>query len=100
VTFGVDGAGRVGFAVYVTPRAGRTEVAGEREGAVWVRLTAPPVEGKANAALLALLASALEVPRRSVEIVAGESARRKQVRVSGLDVATVRERLVRPAPGA
>jgi uncharacterized protein YggU (UPF0235/DUF167 family) len=78
--------------VYVTPRAGRTELAGEREGALWVRLAAPPVAGAANAALLALLASRLGIARGAVRLVAGAGGRRKRVRVR-LGAADVRARL-------
>ncbi|MGH2367303.1 MAG: DUF167 domain-containing protein, partial [Chloroflexota bacterium] len=53
-----DGADVI-LAVYVTPRAGRSEVVGERDGALWVRLAAPPVEGAANRALVDLLAQRL-----------------------------------------
>ena len=83
------------FAVYVTPRAGRSEVAGERDGAVWVRLAAPPVEGKANAALIALVAERLGVPKGAVEIVAGASSRAKRLRVAGVPADRARQRLLK-----
>src|SRR5437763_48285 len=54
------------LAVYVTPRAGRNEIVGEREGAWWVKLAAPPVEGAANQALISLLADRLGVPPGAV----------------------------------
>jgi uncharacterized protein len=78
--------------VYVTPRAGKSAVVGEREGALWVRLAAPPVEGAANAALVALLAARLGVGKGEVRLVSGATGRRKRVRV-GLPEAVVRERL-------
>jgi uncharacterized protein (TIGR00251 family) len=81
------------LAVYVTPRAGRTEVAGERDGAVWVRLAAPPVDGEANEALLDFLAKRLELPRTAIRLVAGQSGRQKRVAIAGLDLPAVRERL-------
>lgn len=81
------------LAVYVTPRAGRSEIAGEREGALWVRLAAPPVEGKANAALVDLLARRLGVSKGDVQIVAGATGRHKRVRVAGLAADVVRQRL-------
>jgi len=58
-----------------------------------VRLTAPPVEGAANAELVEVLAEALGVPRRQVAIVGGERSRQKSVRVSGIDAATLQSRL-------
>jgi uncharacterized protein (TIGR00251 family) len=79
--------------VYVTPRAGRTEVAGEREGALWIKLAAPPVEGAANEALLRFLAARLGVPHSAVTLLSGATGRRKRVRIAGLDSATARERL-------
>jgi uncharacterized protein (TIGR00251 family) len=82
----------VRFSVHVQPRAARTEVRGVHNGALRVRLQAPPVDGAANAALVELLASSLGVPRRSVRVVAGESARLKIVDVEGVDPSAV-ERL-------
>jgi hypothetical protein len=75
--------GAITFQVRVNPRARRDAVEGVREGALRVSLTAPPVDGAANKALIALLAKALRVPKRAVEIVRGEGARHKVVRVCG-----------------
>ena len=82
------------MAVYVTPRAGRSEVVGEREGAVWVRLAAPPVDGKANAVLVDLLARRRGVSRSFVEVVSGATGRTKRVRVRGMAAADARQRLL------
>jgi uncharacterized protein len=79
--------------VRVQPRAKRTEIAGEREGAVVVRVAAPPVEGKANAALCALVAERAGVPKSRVSVVRGAGARDKLVRVEGLSDAELRTRL-------
>ena len=75
------------------PRARRTEVVGERGGALVVRVTAPPVDGKANAALCALLADRVGVPTSSVSVVRGAAARDKVVRVEGVEAAAVRAAL-------
>jgi hypothetical protein len=72
------------LSVRVTPRSSREEVAGFSGGILRVRLTAPPVEGKANEALLRFLARAAGVPRRSVTLLSGETGRAKRVRVEGL----------------
>jgi len=80
---GRDKGGTV-LAVQVLPRASREEVAGLSGDAVRVRLTAPPVENRANDALVRFLAKALGVPRRSVGIMAGGLGRKKLVRVDGL----------------
>jgi uncharacterized protein (TIGR00251 family) len=79
--------------LYVQPRAGRSEFAGLHNGALRVRIAAPPIDGAANAALLAFLADRLGVRKADVTIVSGERGRRKRVLVVGLDVEAVRERL-------
>lgn len=63
----------------VVPNAKRTEVDGLHDGALRVRLAAPPIDGRANDALVAWLAKSLGVPRRDVQVLRGESSRRKQV---------------------
>jgi uncharacterized protein (TIGR00251 family) len=67
--------------LHVQPGAKRTEVAGIHGGALKIRLAAPPVEGKANAALLRYLADAFAVPQRAVTLVHGETSRQKTVRI-------------------
>lgn len=79
--------------IWVQPRASRDEVAGVRDGTVKVRLTAPPVDGEANSALVRFLAKLLGVPRSTVTLVRGQTARRKTVRIEGLTLEQVRERL-------
>ena len=79
--------------VRVIPRAGRSGVAGTRDGALLVRLKAPPVEGAANDELVEVIADALGVARRAVTIVAGERSRTKRVRVAGVDADHVASRL-------
>jgi uncharacterized protein len=82
--------------VRVRARARRTEIAGERGGAILVRLAAPPVEGKANAALCRLIAERAGLSRRSVTIVRGERSRDKLLRVEGVDEAALRRALGLP----
>lgn len=77
------------LAVRVIPRARKHEIAGTREGALLVRLAAPPVEGAANDALVAFLADRLRVPRRAIRIVSGERGRQKRVAVAGVTAAQV-----------
>ena len=62
----------------VVPNARRTEVDGLHDGALRVRLAAPPIDGRANDALVAWLAKSLGVPKRDVDVLRGESSRRKQ----------------------
>jgi uncharacterized protein len=79
--------------VRVIPRAGKSAVAGERDGRVLVRLSAPPVEGAANQALIDLFSTLFGRPKRDIRLVSGERSRVKRVAVDGVSVALVRERL-------
>jgi len=79
--------------VRVQPRAARDGLGGEREGALVVRLTAPPVEGAANEALARFLGKKLDVAPSAVRVMSGATGRNKVVRVAGLDAASARERL-------
>jgi hypothetical protein len=90
--------GGVTLRVRVSPRASREAIAGARDGTLLVRLTAPPVEGAANAALGRLLGKALGVPPSAVRIVRGETSRDKLVRIDGTTAADV-ARLAQPAAG-
>ena len=71
--------------LHVQPGASRSEFAGEHGGRIKVRLAAPPVEGKANEALVEFLAAYFNVPRRNVRIAAGLKSRRKRVIVEGAE---------------
>lgn len=75
--------GQIRLTLYVQPGARKTEVAGEHGGALKIRLAAPPVEGKANAALTAWLAERFQVPQRQVALRQGELNRNKVFDVSG-----------------
>ena len=79
--------------VRVQPRASRDGLSGERLGALVVRLTAPPLAGRANQALVRLLAAALGVPPSAVRVLRGEAGRDKLVAVAGLSAAVARGRL-------
>ncbi len=83
--------------VRLTPRSGRNEIAGWRDELLLVRVTAPPVDGKANAALERLIAKALGVPKRDVSVVSGARGREKSVAIAGMRQADVDELLERPA---
>jgi len=90
-----DAKAGAALAVRVTPRASRnriTEVLGD--GTVKIQLTAPPVDGEANAKLIEFLAEVLNVPKSHVEIVAGTTGRDKLVTVTGINTATVHERIL------
>lgn len=82
----------VAFEVRVTPRSSRQEFS-LAQGVLRVRLTAPPVEGRANKALLRYLAKILGVAPSRLSLLSGEKGRRKRVSVSGLRPEQVRRRL-------
>lgn len=77
----------------VVPNARRTEVVGDYGEAIKIKIHAPALEGKANAALLDFLAERLRVAAGGVELIAGEKSRDKTVAVSGLSAEEVRKRL-------
>lgn len=81
--------------VRVIPRAGKAGVAGLRGDALLVRLTAPPIEGAANAELIEVLADAFKMPKRAVAIVGGDRSRTKRVRLQGIEASTVRSHIER-----
>ncbi len=81
------------FRVKVHARARRNELVGLQGDVLRIKVTAPPVEGKANQAVVELLAAHLRVPKSSIRIVSGEHAPLKLIEVAGLDSATVAERL-------
>ncbi len=78
------------FSVRVRPRASRNAIDGEWQGALKVRLTAPPVDDKANDALRRFLAARLNVPLAAVTILSGERSRTKRIAVKGVRAAQVR----------
>lgn len=77
------------FAVRLTPRTSRDAIEGEYQGALKVRVTAPPLEDRANEALRRLLADRLNVPVSAVRIVGGEKSRNKRVSIAGVSRAQV-----------
>ena len=92
-TFLTQSGDSVVITVRVIPRATRSQIAGTRNDALLVRLSAPPVDGAANAELIDVLSDALGVPRRSVTLVSGERSRSKRVRVAGMAADDVRRAL-------
>ena len=86
------------FVVRVTPRSGQDRIDGMRDGVLRVRLAAPPVDGRANEALVRFLARTLGVPPRDVRVARGETSRNKVVEIDGLDAEEVQRRLEAAAP--
>lgn len=81
IDYSVEGDAVV-FRVQVVPRASRSEIVGEHNGSLRVRIAAPPVDGAANEELIAVLAKRVKVPKSAVSITSGQSARLKQVRIT------------------
>ena len=86
--------GGVELLVLVQPRASRTKVVGEHDGRLKIALSAPPVDGEANAALIEFVSDALDVKKASVALIEGDTSRRKRLRVVGVTVETARTSLL------
>jgi uncharacterized protein (TIGR00251 family) len=83
VTIRDDAAG-MSFDILVTPRAARDKVGPMHDGRLKIAVTAPPVDGEANAAVIDLIARTLGVAKSAVSVIAGASSRRKTIRVIGV----------------
>ena len=88
-----DGRNGATFAVKIHPRAKKNAITGEVGDALKLSVTAPPIDGEANAACIEFFARVLKVARASVTIASGETRREKVIRVSGLSAAEVRKRI-------
>ena len=83
------------LAVRITPRSSKNEIVEIlNDGTVKIRLTAPPVEGKANDALIAFLSDVIDVPRSHIDIIAGATGRDKLVSILNMDAETVHRRIL------
>lgn len=81
------------LSLHVQPGARQTEIVGLHGDALKVRLAAPPVDGKANAALCAYLAGMLQIPKNRIELLSGASSRSKRVLALGVSVQALMQRL-------
>jgi len=79
--------------VQVQPRSSRNQVVGEQDGRLKIKLTAPPVEGEANQALINFLAQELGIPKKDIKLLKGESSRHKLIAINGLNEQELEERL-------
>ena len=79
------------FDALVHPRASRARFGPRHDGRIKIAVTAPPVDGEANAAVIELVAKTFGVPRGAVEVVAGAASRRKTIRVTGATPAQLAE---------
>lgn len=95
-----QGEGGIALAIRVTPRAKKSEITKVLEdGTIKIRLTSPPVGGKANLALIEFLSKILEVPKSKIEIVAGQKSRKKLVSVMNLDADSANQRILNHLKG-
>lgn len=83
----------VTFTVRVQPRASQTTIVGELDGALKLRLAAPPVDGAANEELIRWLAKFFDVPRTAIEILSGATAKQKLIRINGVQPAVAEQKL-------
>lgn len=81
--------GSITFSVRVVPRASKSEIVGEHDGALKVRIASPPVDGAANSELIKLLAKEFGVSKSNVEIIAGQTSKTKQIRITGITAAQI-----------
>lgn len=85
--------------VKVLPRSARNQLAGIENGVLKIKLTAPPVDGKANKALCSFLSSLLDRPARDISIVSGAKGRLKTLRIAGMDSAALDRIVAKHCPG-
>jgi len=83
----------ISFSIRIHPRARKNAITGVIGDALKLALTAPPVEGRANQAVIEFFAELFEIPRSSVTITSGETSRNKKVRIAGLTRAAIVARL-------
>lgn len=79
--------------IVVQPRASTSEITGVHDGVVRLRIAAPPVDGAANSAVIALMSKTLHIRKSEMQIVSGHSGRRKRLLIRGLDVDVVQRAL-------
>ncbi len=89
-----DSADSFIIALHCQPGAKKTEVQGEHDGRLKLRLAAPPVEGKANEALIQWLSKTLDIRRANIELLAGDLSRLKRVRVQGITAEQIKTSLL------
>lgn len=80
--------GGIELQLTVQPRASRSRISGEHDGRLKVQIAAPPVDGEANAEVVSFFAQLCGVPRRQVELVSGDTSKKKRLRITGIDPAT------------
>ena len=87
----IEKDGTIIFSVRVVPRASRSEIIGEHDGALKVRIASAPVDGAANAELIRLLAKHCGVAKSDIEVVSGETSKNKRIRIANLSLSAFKE---------
>lgn len=85
--------GGVRLTLLIQPKASKNEIVGPHDGALKIRIQAPPIDGRANEELVAFLAKELKLPKRAITVLKGETGRNKIVQIDGIDAEETRARL-------
>ncbi len=83
----------VKLTVFVQPKSAKNQIIGPHNGALKIKIAAPPVDGKANAELVNYLSELLDIPKRQVDILKGDTGRNKTVEITGLSLESIQEKL-------
>ncbi len=89
----VEKNGSVTFPIRVVPSASKSEIVGELDGSLKLRIASPPVDGAANAEIIRFLAKKLGVPRSDVEIVSGQNSKNKRILIQNLSQSSFEEKI-------
>ncbi|MBO9667909.1 MAG: YggU family protein [Bdellovibrio sp.] len=82
--------GGVRLHLFIQPKSSKNEVVGEHNGMLKIKITAPPVDGEANQALIEFLSKLVKLPKRQITLIKGEAGRQKTVEIEGLDLQTAK----------
>ncbi|MGE5085513.1 MAG: DUF167 domain-containing protein [Bacillota bacterium] len=88
--------GGVRLHLFIQPKSSKNEIVGPHNGMLKVKITAPPVDGEANQALIEFLSKLLKIPKREITIIKGETGRQKTVDIAGVDFKSTKEKLKIP----
>lgn len=93
MTWVEESGGRILLKVWLQPKASRDAVVGVYDDALKIKVTSPPVEGQANAQLVAALSKWLSIPKSKINLRSGQTGRRKALEISGLSIEEIQQRL-------
>lgn len=87
--------GGVRLHLFIQPKSSKNEIVGPHNGELKIKITAPPIDGRANEGLIEFLSDYLDIPKRSILLVKGETGRHKTIDLMGIELATARELLLK-----